>query len=34
MELAGFGWLRVGSSGGLFEHGNEPSGRAVIARSV
>jgi hypothetical protein len=23
MGRTGFGWLRIGSSGGLFEHGNE-----------
>jgi hypothetical protein len=26
MERIGFGWLSIGSSGGVFEHGNEPSG--------
>jgi hypothetical protein len=26
MGRTGFGWLRIGSNGGLFEHGNEPSG--------
>jgi hypothetical protein len=26
MWRAGFGWLRIGSGGGLGEHGNEPSG--------
>jgi hypothetical protein len=26
MGRTGFGWLRIGSSGGLYEHGNEPSG--------
>jgi hypothetical protein len=26
MERTGFGWLRIGSSGGLCEHGDEPSG--------
>jgi hypothetical protein len=26
MGRTGFGWLRIGSSGGLCEHGNEPSG--------
>jgi hypothetical protein len=25
MERNGFGWLRIGSSGGLFEHGDEIS---------
>jgi hypothetical protein len=26
MGRIGFDWLRIGSDGGLFEHGNEPSG--------
>jgi hypothetical protein len=26
MGLTGFNWLTLGSSGGLFEHDNEPSG--------
>jgi hypothetical protein len=26
MGRTGFSWLRIGSNGGLFEHGNEPSG--------
>jgi hypothetical protein len=26
MGRTGFGWLRIGSSGRLCEHGNEPSG--------
>jgi hypothetical protein len=26
MGRTGFGWLRIGSSGGLCEHGNEHSG--------
>jgi hypothetical protein len=26
MGRTGFGWLRIGSSGGFYEHGNENSG--------
>jgi hypothetical protein len=26
MGRTGFGWLRIGSSGGFCEHGDEPSG--------
>jgi hypothetical protein len=26
MKRTGFGWLRIGSNGGLFEHGNQPYG--------
>jgi hypothetical protein len=26
MERTGFSWLRIGSSGGICKHGNEPSG--------
>jgi hypothetical protein len=26
MGLTGFSWLRIGSSGGFCEHGDEPSG--------
>jgi hypothetical protein len=26
MGRTGFGWLRIGPSGGFCEHGNEPSG--------
>jgi hypothetical protein len=26
MVRTGFAWLRIGSGGRLFEHGNEPSG--------
>jgi hypothetical protein len=26
MGRTGFNWLRIGSNGGLCEHGNEPSG--------
>jgi hypothetical protein len=26
MARTRFGWLRIGSGGGLFEHSNEPSG--------
>jgi hypothetical protein len=25
MGRIGFSWLRIGSSGGFYEHGNEPS---------
>jgi hypothetical protein len=26
MGRTGFGWLRIGSSGGICEHGKEPTG--------
>jgi hypothetical protein len=26
MGRTGFSWLKIGSSGGLYEHGDEPSG--------
>jgi len=26
-----FGWLRIGSNGGFYDHGNEPSGSITKA---
>jgi hypothetical protein len=34
MERTGFGWLRIMSSGRLFEHGNEPSGSIKKKQAV